>query len=128
MAKHHRIFIGFAIEDKFARDNLVFQAKQSRTPFEFTDMSVKTPWENSWKTQCRERIKGCDGMIAMLSSNTLTADGALWEIRCAAEEGVPLIGLRIYKDRPMQAIPTGMSPGRIFDWTWPNVSSFLSSL
>ena len=128
MAKNHRIFIGFAIEDKFARDNLVFQAEQSHTPFRFTDMSVKTPWETAWKTQCRERIKGCDGMIAMLSSNTLTAEGALWEIRCAAEEGIPLIGLRIYKDRPMQAIPTGMPPGRIFDWTWPNVSAFLSSL
>ena len=37
-----RIFVSFAIEDKFARDNLVHQAKQKRTPFEFTDMSVKS--------------------------------------------------------------------------------------
>ncbi len=128
MAKYHRIFIGFAIEDKFAIDNLVFQAKQSHTPFEFIDMTVKNPWDSAWKTNCRTRIKGCDGMIAMLSSNTMTAEGALWEIRCAAEEGIPLLGLRIYRDRPMQVIPTGMPPSRVVDWTWENVSAFLRTL
>jgi hypothetical protein len=51
-----RVFIAFAIEDKFARDNLVYQAKQEHTPFEFVDMSVKEPWFSSWKINCRTRI------------------------------------------------------------------------
>jgi hypothetical protein len=39
-----KVFISFAIEDRFARNNLVHQAKQEHTPFELTDMSVRTPW------------------------------------------------------------------------------------
>src|SRR5271166_6314027 len=55
-----RIFIAFAVEDKFARDNLVHQAKdQEHVPFDFTDMSVKEPWESAWKSNCRTKIKGC---------------------------------------------------------------------
>jgi hypothetical protein len=42
MARNKRIFISFGVEDKFARDNLVYQAKrQHNAPFDFTDMSVK---------------------------------------------------------------------------------------
>lgn len=62
-----KIFISFAIEDEYARDFLVGQAKNNGTPIEFTDMSVKEAWSDSWKTRCRERIKGCDGVIAILS-------------------------------------------------------------
>jgi hypothetical protein len=50
VAKNKHVFIAFAIEDKFARDNLVYQAKkQDNTPFDFTDMSVKEPWDSRWK-------------------------------------------------------------------------------
>jgi hypothetical protein len=42
MADGKRVFIAFAIEDKFARDNLVYQAqRQENTPFTFLDFSVK---------------------------------------------------------------------------------------
>jgi len=99
MAKNKRIFIAFAVEDKFARDNLVFQAKlQRNVPFEFMDMSVKDPWDFSWKTNCRTKIKGCDGVIAFISRNTPKAEGACWEIKCAREEGIPIIGVWVHKD------------------------------
>jgi hypothetical protein len=57
MASNKRIFIAFAVEDKFARDNLVYQAKRQRTaPFDFTDLSVKEPWDEKWKTNCRTHL------------------------------------------------------------------------
>jgi hypothetical protein len=126
MAIHHRIFIAFAIEDKFARDNLVFQAKQNRTPFEFTDMSVKQPWDSAWKTNCRARIKGCDGVIALLSNNTRTADGARWEIQCALDERIPL--LPVYIHDAGCTVPPELAGKKIYHWTWPNISNFLDRL
>ena len=87
-----RVFIAFAVEDKFARDNLVYQAKQEHTPFEFVDMSVKEPWDTEWKTRCRSRIKGCDGLVVFISRNTPNASGACWEIKCAKDENVPIRG------------------------------------
>jgi hypothetical protein len=123
----NRIFISFAIEDKFARDNLVFQASQQRTPFDFVDMSVKRPWDAQWKTQCRTRIKGCDGLIAMVSDNTSRADGARWEIRCAYEEGVPILPLYIH-DSGVRQLPPELIGRRVYHWTWQNVKSFIDGL
>ena len=93
MASQFRIFTSFAVEDARLRTMLVGQAKNERTPFEFVDMSVKEPWDNSWKTNCRSRIRGCDGLVAILTTQLFFADGALWEIRCAREENLPVLGI-----------------------------------
>jgi hypothetical protein len=92
VARTKRIFVGFAVEDKNYRDLLRGQSKLGDSPIEYTDMSVKEPWDSSWKTRCRQRITGCDGFIALLSKNVKNADGARWEIKCAIEEGVPVLG------------------------------------
>jgi nucleoside 2-deoxyribosyltransferase len=121
-----RVFVSFAIEDRFSRDNLTHQAKEQNAPFDFMDMSVKEPWDSSWKTRCRERIKSCDGLIAMLSNNTISADGAKWEIRCALEEGIPVLPLYIH-DQGCR-VPAELSGKRIYHWTWSNVSNFINYL
>lgn len=128
MPRRKRIFIAFAFEDKFARDNLVFQAKYQRdVPFDFIDMSVKEPWDFQWKTNCRTKICGCDGAIAFISKNTRFADGARWEIKCAKEEGIPIRGVWVYKDDPCSG-PPELGNTRIVYWTWGNISSFIDSL
>jgi hypothetical protein len=86
MATKSRIFVSFAMEDKTYRDFLAGRAKNEKSSFEFVNMSVLEPWDSQWKSNCRTRIKGCDGMIALLSKNTAKADGALWEVKCAKEE------------------------------------------
>jgi len=121
------IFIGFAIEDKFARDNLVHQAKQQKTPFDFVDMSVKQLWDSQWKTRCRDRIKGCEGMIAFVSDNTVNADGARWEIKCAYEENIPVLPVYVH-DTGATRLPLELSGRRIHHWTWKNITNFLDSL
>jgi hypothetical protein len=63
MEARKRVFISFAAEDIRYRDFLVGQARNESSPFEFVDMSVKQPWDSQWKTNCRRKIRGCDGMI-----------------------------------------------------------------
>ena len=88
-----RIFTSFAIEDKTVKELFIGQAKNKRVPYEFVDMSVKEPWDNSWKTNCRAKIKSCAGVIVLISKNLKKADGAKWEIECAKEEKIPIIGV-----------------------------------
>ncbi|MFZ0864645.1 MAG: hypothetical protein WCA27_24295 [Candidatus Sulfotelmatobacter sp.] len=128
MAKNKCVFIAFAIEDKFARDNLVYQAKhQENVPFDFTDMSVKEPWDSQWKTNCRKKIKGCDGVIAFISRNTPSAEGACWEIKCAKEEGIPIKGFWVHKEDPC-CKPGELGSTSVVYWTWENVKNFIDSL
>lgn len=128
MADTKRVFTAFAVEDTFARDNLVYQAKkQESAPFTFTDMSVKEPWDTAWKTSCRTKIKGCDGVIAFISANTPNATGACWEIKCAKEEGVPLLALWVSKD-DKRGKPSELGTTPVLEWTWANVKAFIESL
>jgi len=128
MAKNDRIFISFAVEDKTYRDFLVGQARNQNSPFTFVDMSVKQPWDSSWKTSCRTKIKGCDGVIALVSKNTAKATGQLWEISCAKEEKIPVRGVYIEADNKPTTLPDELSGVRVVNWTWDNIANFIDSL
>ncbi|MEK4528368.1 TIR domain-containing protein [Paenibacillus sp. BGI2013] len=125
MAK--RVFTSFAIEDKTLRDFLVGQAKNENSPFEFVDMSVKQPWDSAWKTQCRTKIKGCDGVLVIVTKNTKNADGQLWEIKCAKEEGIPVMAIWGNQDHPA-TLPSELNGVKVANWTWNNISNWISSL
>lgn len=123
-----RIFISFAVEDKTLRDLLVGQAKNDKSPFEFTDMSVKEPWDSEWKTKCRTKIKGCDGMIIIVTKNSKTASGQLWEVKCAKEESIPRKGIYGYSDNKPATLPDELSGISIVNWSWDNIKNWLNSL
>ena len=126
MATTKRVFVGFAVEDKKYRDLLRGQSKLGDCPIDYTDFSVKEPWDSSWKTKCRQRIKGCDGVIALLSKNVKNADGARWEIKCAVEEGVPILGVHIFKDDAY--VPTELSGKKVISWTWDGIGNWIKKL
>ena len=113
-----RVFISFAIEDKSLRDFLSGQAKNEKSPFEFTDMSVKEPWDSAWKTKCRTKIKGCDGMLIIVTGNTKKAAGQLWEIGCAKEERIPRRSVWGHSDDKPDTLPSELEGVRIMNWTW----------
>lgn len=128
MATKKRGFIAFAAEDKTYRDFLVGQARNSATPFDFIDMSVKQPWDTQWKTNCCTKIRGCDGMIALVSKNSQSASGQLWEVKCAKEEGVRVRGVYVQADDKPTWLPSEFDGVRIVYWTWDNIANFLDSL
>ena len=123
-----RIFISFAIEDKTLRDFLVGQAKNENSPFTFVDMSVKQPWDSAWKTKCRTKIKGCDGVLAIVTKNSKEADGQLWEVQCAKDEGVPRLGIYGSTDDRPKTLPKEFEGMRVVNWTWENIKNWIDSL
>lgn len=125
-----RIFTSFAVEDTNLRDMLIGQARKENCPIELVDMSVKVPWDSEWKTKCRTKIKGCDGVIAIITKNTKNAAGQLWEIKCAREEGIPCIGIYVDQDSYYYTsyLPTEMQGNRVIRWTWNGISSWIDSI
>lgn len=121
-----RIFISFAKEDIRYRDLLVGQARNHDTPFAFQDMSLAEPFDSKWKTQCREKIRNCHGFIALLSKKTWRATGARWEMQCAAEEGIPSIGIHVHAD-DKGAVPPELK-GRVTEWRWEHVEAFIKRI
>lgn len=128
MAKNNRVFIRFAVEDRTFRDFLVGQAKNKHSPFDFVDMSVKEPWDERWKTNCCTKIRGCDGMITLVSKNTASASGARWEVACAKSEKVPVRGVYVDANNKPVVLPSEFTGVRVVEWTWDNIASFIDSL
>jgi hypothetical protein len=123
MADKKTVFVAFAIEDERQRDFLKGQSLGPRSPYEFIDMSVKEPYDSGWKDRVRTRIRRSDGVIVLVSKNSLTSSGQKWEIQCAKEEGKPIRGIWAYSsDRTVIA---GVST---VAWSDVNISSFIDSL
>ena len=117
------IFIAFAMEDERQRDFLKGQSLSPRAPYEFIDMSVKEPYDKEWKERVRTRIKRSDGVIALVSKNSLSSSGQQWEIECAKEESKSLRGIWAYKDDRTKL------PGvTTVTWTDKNICDFIDSL
>jgi len=125
MGTKKRVFVSFAIEDKSLRTMLRGQSRLGDCPIEYTDFSVKEPWDSSWKTNCRTRIRGCDAVIALLTDNVKNADGARWEIKCAVDEGVPLLGVYANSDRYK---PPELVGAPVITWTWSGISNWIEKL
>jgi MTH538 TIR-like domain (DUF1863) len=117
------VFIAFAIEDETQRDFLKGQSLHPRAPYEFIDMSVKEPYDRNWKERVRARIKRSDGVIALVSKNSLKSSGQQWEITCAKEEKKRIRGIYAYSsDR------TNVEGVNTFVWSDDNISDFIDSL
>ena len=123
MADKKVIFIAFAIEDERQRDFLKGQSLHSRAPFEFIDMSVKDPYDENWKERVRTRIKRSDGVIALVSKNSLKSTGQKWEISCAKDEKKRVRGVYAYTDDR-----TDLAGVATTVWSDKNISDFIDSL
>lgn len=117
------IFIAFAIEDERMRDFLKGQSLLTNSPFEYVDMSVKQVYDTDWKNKVRTRIRRSDGVIILVSKNSLTSSGQKWEIQCAKEEGKKILGIWAYSDDR-----TNIFGVLTKTWTWDNIKNFINSL
>jgi hypothetical protein len=120
------VFIAFAKEDEATRNLFTGQRVHPRSPFSFTDMSVKNPYDSGWKERVRTRIRRSDGVIALISRSTPRAAGQLWEITCAVTERKPIIGVWI--DRSYRTKPSQLGTARCIVWTWQGITNFIDSL
>ena len=117
------IFIAFAIEDERMRDFLKGQSLLTNSPFEYLDMSVKQAYDTDWKNKVRNRIRRSDGVIILVSKNSLTSSGQKWEIQCAKEEGKKILGIWAYSDDRTNIVGVLTKT-----WTWDNIKNFINSL
>lgn len=123
MADKKVVFVAFAIEDVKIRDLIKGQSLNTKSPFEYIDMSVGEAYDEEWKNKVRTRIKRSDGVLAIVSSDTLKSSGEKWEIACGKEEGKPVRGIWGYTDDRTEV--TGL---KTMVWTWDNIANWIDSL
>ena len=67
-------------------------------------------------------------MIIIFTRNTKNADGQLWEIKCALDEGIPVLAIWGYSSDKGISRPNELRNTVIKDWTWDNISNWVMGL
>ncbi len=123
MAQEKVVFVAFAIEDERQRDFLKGQTLHPRQPYKFVDMSVKEAYKADWKEKVRTRIRRSDGVIVLVSKNSLKSSGQKWEIQCAKDEKKKIKGIWAYRDDRTKI--DGIST---VTWADANIAGFIDTL
>lgn len=121
-----RAFISFEMEDKWARDFLVQQARDKKNDIEFYDYSVKDPFDSKWKTECAKRIALTKGTIVLVGPTASKSEAVLWEIAETTRQDQYIFGIQINKDKT-HPIPTGLPSTNVIRWDFEQIVSWLKT-
>ena len=123
MADKKVVFVAFAIEDESIRNMIKGQSLNTDSPFEYIDMSVKEAYDEKWKERVRTRIIRSDGVLVIVSKNSINSSGQKWEIQCAKVEKKKIRGIWAYKEDR-----TDLAGVNTMVWTWNNIAAWINSL
>jgi len=130
MAKK-KVFVSFDFDrDQKLRDFIIGQAKNTDSPFEVSDYSLKEAKpERDWEAKARTAIARSDVFVVMLGSRTRWASGVLKEVATANEL---LAAGRIENRFQLIGYKNGSSDwrlpaaGPVYRWSWENLKKLLA--
>ena len=118
-----RVFVSFDFDkDNALKDFIIGQSKNSDSPFEVADWSMKEAApQGSWEDEARERINRSDVVIVMVGQSTHKAPRVLKEVRMAREAKIPIYQINCgYRDTFPTPVPDA---GRLLSWSWDNLKN-----
>lgn len=120
-------FISFDYDhDESLRTLLVGQAKNTDTPFDIIDRSVKEPLSGDWKTKVDGRISRADVVIVICGENTHTATGVAYELQSAKNQNVPYFLLKGYSTKDCTWPTSASTTDKMYNWTWDNLKLLIN--
>ena len=120
-----KVFVSFDFDnDKTLKDFIIGQAKNSDSPFEISDHSLKEAKpEKDWLDHAKRAIARSDVFIIMLGPKTKSASGVLKELNVAIEKDKNKFQIIGYKDGSTDWAVSG--GGRTYSWNWDNLKKLL---
>ena len=91
---------------------------------EFTELSAEEPLDDEWKTRCRQHIKTCNYVIAILSTHTRGGPGGAVANGVRGRRGKPTLGVHKWADAKGK-FPSELAGCKIIEWTWEGIGAFL---
>ncbi|MCK6593657.1 MAG: DUF2325 domain-containing protein [Bacteriovoracaceae bacterium] len=119
-----KAFISFDFDnDKVLKEFLLQQAKNSDSPFEIFDCSLKEAApEKDWEEKAEAKIKASDLVIVMVGKGTHKASGVLKEVAMARKHNKKIVQIIGYKDGDYTRVPDA---GTLYKWDWENLKNIL---
>lgn len=128
--KHRVVYVCSADSDLKYRDMLVYGRHRwelyTNGSLDFTTHDRGDMSEEKWKQGIAEKISNADGVMMLVSENTVMDENALWQINCALSNKVPIAGVDI-RDRFEGKIPEKLH-GKMTRYGWEWFAEFINRL
>ena len=123
MAK--RVFVSFDFDnDKKLKEFIIGQSRNSDSPFEVADWSMKKAApQRDWEQVAEDRIKKVELVVVMVGPETHRAPGVIKEVEMARRNNIPIVQVIGYKDGNYTAVPNA---GQLYSWNWDNLKKLLT--
>jgi hypothetical protein len=127
---HKKMYVGCAESDVRYRDMLVnFRHRwelYSEATIDFLTFDRKGMKRIQCKSIIEQTIRGVDGVMMIVSAQTLTDPLALWEIDCSVSHNIPIVGVDIGKNSE-ENIPKSLV-GKMTKYGWEWFAEFINGL
>lgn len=127
MSNRRTVFITFASPDAPHRQRLAAAVRQARLDVNFAEMSIRMPGDSLWQEFCREKIRGCQACLVMVSFHVRLSRAVAWEARCALDLGLPTLGVLVDGCDPEEALPEELRALRVVPWDPARITRFLET-
>ena len=120
-----KVFVSYDFDsDKIIKEFIIGQAKNSDSPFEVSDHSLKEAApEKEWLDRAKRAIGRADVFIIMLGPKTKNASGVRKELNVAIEKGKRKFQIIGYQNGTENwAVKGG---GRVYRWDWDTLKKLL---
>lgn len=123
-----KVFVSFDYDnDSDLKTLLAGQAKNSDSPFEIEDWSVKEHMTGDWKAKVKSKMKRVDQVAVICGEKTHIAAGVSAEINIAKEVGVPYYLLKGRANKTCTKPKAATSSDKLYNWTWDNLKILIGS-
>jgi hypothetical protein len=126
------VFLAFVVEDKDLVELFRGQAKNANNQLEFSDYSVKEPFDSTnaqyIRSEISDLINRVSVTVCIIGRTTYQSSWVDWEIRKSVDLNKGIVGVRLhssYEDVPPQALKN--SGAHIVNWAIYDVVSAIET-
>ena len=121
-----KAFISFDYDhDADLKAMLAGQAKNTDSPFEIADYSVKAPLTGDWKKKVKERLNLVGVVVVICGEHTDSANGVSVEVEIAQELEKDYFLLSGRSGKICVKPKSAKSSDKIYKWTWDNLTALI---
>ena len=121
-----KAFISFDYDhDADLKAMLVGQAKNTDSPFEIADYSVKDPLTGDWKKKVKDKLNLVGVVVVICGEHTDSANGVSVEVGIAQELDKDYFLLWGRSDKTCVKPKSAKSSDKLYKWTWDNLTALI---
>ena len=121
-----RLFVACAPQDLKFSELIAAKARADRLPLVFDGFGEGRFDEIGWQLECRRRIRSARALVVLMSPHTSESPRALWQVRCARELGLPVVGVTVsFEDGGAGGCGEVVGMESIVGWKWKTIAAML---